>query len=253
MPHSCESDGIVAFLRFQQHLNRPPPYLRRNIRHSLQCLTMGSYPSGLSGSKNVAREPQADENLGGSIDDDRPSKRRRISSDGSNIKTKRPSTVTPSRFYGSSGLGLAKPPIDSIVQRVAANDPPEFRKALRIDILGIIPKGEEPEFVLEQHTIDIKCSVSIFWATTEKTQDGVIRKDDYEEVCRSAMLGKLEVQAEENGEITRRIILPRPFIFSSEEFFVGRNKDFSRRPDTDGKKILLRPNLWFYASEKKTP
>ena len=93
MAPNCE--GNLALIRLQEDFQRPPPYLRRNLRKALMALTTRTNPSNM---KILQAHEAPGANLNMPFDsDERPSKRRKT-----NALSSRILTLPPSNFYGSA-------------------------------------------------------------------------------------------------------------------------------------------------------
>jgi hypothetical protein len=161
----------------------------------------------------------------------------------------KPQAVNPAEFYGksrsttpaippsrrlSSASKRSKTDVDKIV---VLKEPVDFKKSLRVDILGIVPGPNVDSdlwgLVKHKATIDIKCrcQVAVFYASNDEDPGGIIRSQDYIEICRTVKTGVLRITFKESGDIVRDLIFPEPFYFSSQEFYVSRK---SRRSTASG-------------------
>lgn len=153
--------------------------------------------------------------------------------------------VRPSDFYGrsrsvtSSRQSYSTPKQEEVasrgsktsIQAILPETPVEFKRALKVEVISIVPKpptGDEPfEFTRGRKSpIDTKCrcSVALFCAKNDEDPPGPIRQQDYLEVYRKYKSCTLRTTFNDDGEISRKLILLEPFILSSEEFYVNRRK-----------------------------
>ena len=266
-----EGDVELSFIysNYNHHKRSHQRYLQRNVRKSLQSLTMGSASSFLKntfvatlGGGHVPPDPDDEDD-----EDPRPAKRRKIttpddinsshlgerrpfshvtneSSRGPARLSSKPDLVPPPGFYGNPNLAPpdgARPKLAAVVSNsskgsldaILPKRPADFNESLRVDVLEL--KSQVPEdcflspFGPPESPIEIKCrcSVAIFYAKNDENP-GDVRPRDYAEICRIVKTGLLRVTFGPDGEATRNIILPEPFVFSPEHFYVNRK---TRKPN----------------------
>jgi hypothetical protein len=260
--------GVFDSLNQQRYQKRP--FLRRNVSISLKFLTMGSTFSSIkevavgarSRDELVTSDDEDDE-------DARPPKRRRVShfSDSSLAARKennsisrnplghvtnesirrsringKPAAVDPSDFYGKSKptthfvSEVRRPqtstkPSKKAIDDILAPFPVDFKRSLRVDVIGITPIEEDDEESLflarnRKNPVDIKCkcSAAIFYAKNDEDPSVNIQPKDYVELCRSRKTCFLRITVGQDGRIKRELSLLEPFIFSGEEFYVQRKR-----------------------------
>ncbi len=149
----------------------------------------------------------------------------------------KPQPVKPSDFYGSAAFkdDDTTPNLDrGSIGHLLAKEPIDFKESLQVEILEISPTFRTRSDSLRVDstrgsTIDIKCkcSVAIFCAWNDD-DPGNIQPRDYVEMCRLVQDGTLRVAVHQDGQITREVLLPEPFIFKPKEFRVRRK---TRKPN----------------------
>src|SRR6266536_1852359 len=266
---TSKGEGRV-FDSVNQYRNKKRPFLRRNVSISLKFLTMGSTFSSIkevtvgprSRDELVASVDEDDE-------DARPPKRRRLShfSDSSLAARKennpisrnplghvtnesirrlrisgKPAAVNPSDFYGKSKptthfvSEVRRPqtstkPSKKSIDDILAPCQVDFKRSLRVDVIGITPIAEDDEESVFQtrnrkNPVDIKCrcSAAIFYAKNDEDPSVSIQPKDYVEVCRLTKTCVLRIAVGQDGGIKRELGLLEPFIFSAEEIYVNRKR-----------------------------
>jgi len=161
------------------------------------------------------------------------------------MKRNAPTVVAPVSFYGSSkvsshsGTGSVRlegvpkhkrSPISSILPQ----EPYTFQESMRIDLIELVPNPEiEDSDILSfsrgrRVPFDIKCRciVAIFYGKNDE-KPGEVQFKDYVEIIRVSKICRLRVSRGENGTVSRKLILPEPFVFRPETFYVPRK---IRRP-----------------------
>lgn len=262
-PSRGDADALFSIYTFKSSIARPP-YLRRNVRKAISYLTMGSAFSTLKSSMGgkshddtMAFEDEDDE-------DPRPAKRRRINQAGDNDISSRNSVASdmrqpfsqvtngstrssarrvevlpPSDFYGRPRAPNSDRPISarsgSITKHNTASlstflpqKPHHFTESLRVDFIQIISMAGSADADFEfsrgrviPFEIRCRCSVAIFYGND-------VPFKDYVEVSRLNKTCTLRTGYGDHGEISRKVILPEPFIFVPENFYVNRKV---RRPN----------------------
>ncbi|TAQ84309.1 hypothetical protein B7494_g7363 [Chlorociboria aeruginascens] len=257
------SEGAALISAFS-HQDRLPTYLHRNIQRSLRSLTMGATVSSFihTGTPHDRGDLSDDEE----DEDPRPAKRRKTRVFGIDPNSKidvqfnsrshlghgigsesiRPSNqiqpVKPSDFYGnqhpnsrpvSSSLPQVRVSSRSSINMLLPKSPINFKKALRIDISGIVPKN--PDVFDQPHkaptSMKCRCTLALFRAKNDDPH-GTVSNSDWYEAVRKTQMGVIRISSTENGEATD-IILPAPFIIYSEEFYVNRAIKIRRSTESD--------------------
>lgn len=236
------------------------PYLRRNVRKVVRYYTMGSWFS--SGKPNQG-DALRHERMASDDEGENPAKRQKVhhNSESSryNSELRRPlSRVTggnacstrntyeipPASFYGR-----LKSDIPPVVPILPAKQETEIMRNTQFSINDIIPK--EPHFFHESLRVDgieltcalknddvdidlfedgelpfdIKCTctAAIFYAKNDQ-KPGEVGWNDFMEISRHNQYCILRIDQRHDGSISRKILLPEPFIFRPEDFYVNRKR-----------------------------
>lgn len=268
-------EGEGAIERYQYRNRHCRPYLQRNVRQVLQYLTMGSKFSSLSaspGPKTLVPADDGDEedirpakrrktstvaNANNAFPHESESPRRKPFGHVTN-ESKRASSrlvgklqaVQPSDFYrisspappshlarsATKGGVLGSKGSKTAIQNFLPDDPIDFKRALRIEVLGIIPKFSNADETLEFNKgrkspieSECRCSIALFCAKIDDDPSRPIRPQDYNEVQRASKVCTLRTTFNK-GQVSRELIL-EPFILSPDEFYVTRKRPTRLRPD----------------------
>ena len=267
-----KGEGNGGIIRYKYRYRKEQPYLQRNVRRSYRSLIMGSTLSRLrTPSRTRSRDGVAGASDDEDEYDTRPMKRRKTSmfdnfatalrSDDEfgqrrpfgqvmNEKARAPrllgkiQAVQPSDFYGKScpaqlnteaskrdnmKLKTSKSSIGDIVPPTPAN----FKKALRLEIAGLIHKDpvqdeESTNFAKgRRRPIDVKCrlSVALFFAKNDDNKEKP-RSDDYTEAFRKLAFCTLRTTINDEGAVHREFINLDPFLVPAGEIFVNRKRNY---------------------------
>jgi hypothetical protein len=246
---------------------RNQPILQRNLRKSLRFLVMGSTLSALKtpfGSRSkedsVARSNNDDD------EDIRPSKRQKlidtmkedglgpssssrpplgqVTDERSNLNAKpQPSikvvSVQPSDLNGQSRSIASKhdilkrqdiPQSRSRISDIVPSQPANFKKALRIEVRGVVhtSAGDEATFELRRRKgpIDVKCRCSVALHSGQNDQEpgARIEPKNFTMNFRKSQICILRTTIDDDGKAKRDLINLQPFVVSADEFLVNRKK-----------------------------
>ncbi|KAG4437340.1 hypothetical protein IFR05_007192 [Cadophora sp. M221] len=150
----------------------------------------------------------------------------------------KPDLIKPINFYGRPESAAWNPdqlarlgkPGKKSFNRCLPRTPVDFSEAMRIDLLRINAEYQEsPPNAEWGHEADIncRCGVAIYYAKNDE-KPGEVKPQDFREICRLVKSCKYRISISTNGEVSREIILPEPFIFTPDHFYVYRR---TRKPN----------------------
>ncbi|KAH7370860.1 hypothetical protein BKA65DRAFT_25301 [Rhexocercosporidium sp. MPI-PUGE-AT-0058] len=255
--------SLFVYNTSHNYVNRRP-YLRRNVREVLGALIMGSTLSSLKSSVGVRPREEVMASDDEEDEQHRPAKRRKLSQpkekgsasfDDNHIVGHRrpfgqvtnesrrnsgrfsakPDLIKPINFYGrpqsaawDSRLGK---PGEKSINRCLPRAPVDFAESMRVDILQINAEHIEqtPDETEWGQVADIscRCGVAIYYAKNDE-KPGDVRPQDFIEICRLVKPCKYRISIGTDGDISREVILPEPFIFTPDHFYVHRR---TRKPN----------------------
>lgn len=222
-------------------------FLRRNVRRSLRFLIMGSAVSSLKDSLGLQAQ---EEPMELEVEDDdenmRPAKRRRMNEDEVGARRpfghvtnessrgpsrSKPELIKPTSFYGKSQSTTPIPAArltrsgksgKKSIRNFLPEAPAEFAEAMKVEIKEINTECDE-QLNREPGVYNIRCicRVAIFYAKNDENP-GEVKNQDYQEICRFVKSCTLRTTVGEDRAITRKIILPEPFVFQPDHFYVNR-------------------------------
>lgn len=151
----------------------------------------------------------------------------------------KPDLVKPINFYGRPQSAAWNPDQTATlgksgkksINRCLPRTPVDFAESMRIDVLQINAEYQEsPPDAREwgqEADINCRCGVAIYYAKNDETP-GDVKPQDFREICRLVKSCKYRISISTNGDISREIILPEPFIFTPDHFYVHRR---TRKPN----------------------
>ena len=234
---ACKGEGAVLFWRHQARIGSRPPFLRRNVRKSLEHLTMGQNQSQSAKSKDDSMTGNKD------VDDfpnDRPAKRRRIfrslENSSAPVNHVKDLTVSPTKFYAQSSA-------PSKSKKSLLDQPPEprnFRQILRVDVKNILHVPDPTHGLLDEmpnfkgvQKIRCKCSVTISHSPDDSNREEDATEPTSVDLVKRVQVGFMELSYE-HGQYKREFNFD-PFFFPREEISVNQRINHRRRADSDGK------------------
>lgn len=263
-----KGEGESAVESFQSRFYTGP-YLQRNLSKSIHHLiNMGA---SFSKSKRSAGSPQDEPVVSSDEEEDedvRPAKRRKTSAFNNSsslsfddVSPRRkplghvtndsrraasalrlPKKIPSSNFYGLSssagpgGVENLKPKLlekrsRTSIGSIVPENALDFKKALLVEILGIVPKPAAEAETLKftrgrQSPIETKCrcSVGLFYAKDDNYPPTQLSNGDYFEVSRLSRFCSLRTTFDEEGNISRELNIAEPFILTERDIYVNRNK-----------------------------
>ena len=115
------------------------------------------------------------------------------------------------------------------LQKFQFESPVDFKRALRISVLGIRAKSDDAHETLEfaegrKSPIETqcRCSIALFCAKNDDDPSEPIRSQDYYEIHRTSKIGILRTTFHD-GVVMRELFID-PFVLSSYEFYINRKR-----------------------------
>ncbi|CZT09205.1 uncharacterized protein RAG0_14045 [Rhynchosporium agropyri] len=259
MSHKKEvGDAALFVYNYLYTTNSRRPYLRRNVRKVLRALTMGSTLSSLRSSLGPETQNEITAMLDEEEEQYRPAKRRRLappsetasrclddglgdreplsqmsngSRRGSNLFSATSNSIKPVIFQGEPQAtkwtddNCAKPSkTGRYIGKYLPQEPIYFAEAMRINVLEINAEYDEPQPMAdwgEEAEVKCRCSIAIYYAKNDKNP-GDVKLQDFEELCKENQFCTYRIIIGDNGEVSRKIFLPEPFVFTPKHFHVLR-------------------------------
>jgi hypothetical protein len=155
------------------------------------------------------------------------------------VLTRKVEALQPSDFYRKPKASTYSDAVSASLRKyvkqsrgsitsILPKEPYNFTESLRVDFIEVISIPSHNDVSMEftrgrkvPFEIKCRCSLAIFYGKND-ANPGEVQYKDYVEISRANKACTLQVDHGPAGEVSRKIILHEPFVFTPENFYVNR-------------------------------